>query len=106
MIPLLKIFALVFLNASVQLRTAWAPEQRTKLYRIVEIVGRWSMLDIYVIAFLVALVQLKAVATIQAGPAAIAFAAVVVLTMVAAMSFDPRLIWDPLENDHGRASHR
>jgi paraquat-inducible protein A len=104
LVPMAKIFALAFLNASVQLRSTWQPEQRTRLYRVVELVGRWSMLDIYVIAILVALVQLKAIATIQAGPAAIAFAAVVVLTMIASMTFDPRLIWDPLENRHGRAS--
>jgi paraquat-inducible protein A len=104
LVPLAKIVALSFLNASVQMRSTWQPEQRTKLYRIVELVGRWSMLDIYVIAILVALVQLKAIATIKAGPAAIAFAGVVVLTMLAAMSFDPRLIWDPLERKHGRTS--
>jgi paraquat-inducible protein A len=104
LVPLAKIIALAFLAATVQFRSRWQPYQRTRLYRVVELVGRWSMLDIYVIAILVALVQLKAIATIQAGPAAIAFAAVVVLTMVAAMSFDPREIWDPLENKHVRAS--
>jgi paraquat-inducible protein A len=67
----------------------------------VELVGRWSMLDIYVITILVALVQLQGLATIKAGPAAVAFGAVVVLTMLAAMSFDPRLIWDRLEDTHG-----
>jgi paraquat-inducible protein A len=103
LVPLAKIVALAFLAATVQFRSPWQPYQRTRLYRVVELVGRWSMLDIYVIAILVALVQLKAIATIQAGPAAIAFAAVVVLTMLAAMSFDPREIWDPLESRHGRA---
>ena len=102
LVPLAKIIAIAFLNASVQLRSTWQPHQRARLYRVVELVGRWSMLDIYVIAILVALVQLKAIATIQAGPAAMAFAAVVVLTMLAAMTFDPRLIWDPLEDKHGR----
>ena len=97
-VPLLKILAIAFLAVSVQLRLKWQPEQRTRLYRIVELVGRWSMLDIYVIAILVALVQLKALATIQAGPGAVAFGAVVVLTMFSAMSFDPRLIWDVLED--------
>ena len=101
MIPMLKIIALVVLNASVQRRSTWALQQRTRLYRLVELVGRWSMLDIYVIALLVALVQLKGLATIEAGPAALAFAAVVVLTMIAAMSFEPRAIWDPLENKRG-----
>jgi paraquat-inducible protein A len=100
-VPLAKIIALVFLLLSVQLRSAWQPRQRTRLYRLVGLVGRWSMLDIYVITLLVALVQLKALATIKAEPAAIAFGAVVVLTMLAAISFDPRLIWDRLENDHG-----
>jgi paraquat-inducible protein A len=100
LVPLAKIIALAFLAGTVQFRSRWQPQQRTRLYRVVELVGRWSMLDIYVIAILVALVQLKAIASIQAGPAAIAFAAVVVLTMVAAMSFDPREIWDPLESRH------
>ncbi len=93
-VPLLKIAALAFLAASVQLRSTWQPRQRARLYRVVELIGRWSMLDIYVTAILVALVQAKALATIHAGPGALAFAAVVVLTMLAAMSFDPRLIWD------------
>ena len=97
----MKIIALALLNLSVQMRSRWQPAQRARLYRVVELIGRWSMLDIYVIAILVALVQLQALATISAGPAALAFAAVVVLTMVAAMSFDPRLIWDPLEEPHG-----
>lgn len=104
LVPLAKIISLALLTASVQMRSRWQPHQRTRLYRIVELVGRWSMLDIYVIAILVALVQLKAIATIHPGPAAGAFAGVVVLTMLAAMSFDPRLIWDPMETDHGRAS--
>jgi paraquat-inducible protein A len=102
MVPLAKIIALVFLLLSVQLRSRWQPQQRTRLYRLVELVGRWSMLDIYVITILVALVQLQALATIKAGPAAIAFGAVVVLTILAAMSFDPRLIWDRLEDADGR----
>jgi paraquat-inducible protein A len=99
-VPMAKIIALAFLLVSVQLRSTWQPRQRTRLYRVVELVGRWSMLDIYVITILVALVQLKALATITAGPAAIAFGAVVVLTMLAASSFDPRLIWDQMEGGH------
>jgi paraquat-inducible protein A len=105
-VPLAKIMVLVFLLFSVQLRSRWQPQQRTRLYRLVELAGRWSMLDIYVITILVALVQLKALATISAGPAAVAFGAVVVLTMLAAMSFDPRLIWDPLEDTDGRNTAR
>lgn len=95
-VPLLKLIALTLLLISVQRRSTWQPLQRTKLYRIVELVGRWSMLDIYVVAILAALVQIGALATVNAGPGALAFGAVVVLTMFAAMEFDPRLIWDPL----------
>jgi paraquat-inducible protein A len=101
MVPMLKIMALIFLLVSVKMRSVWQPVQRTRLYRLIELVGRWSMLDIFVIAFLVALVQLRALATIKAGPAAACFGAVVVLTMCATLSFDPRLIWDPVEDDHG-----
>jgi paraquat-inducible protein A len=101
MVPMLKIMALVFLLLSVQRRSRWQPMQRTRLYRLIELVGRWSMLDIFVIAFLVALVQLRALATIKAGPAAACFGAVVVLTMCATMSFDPRLIWDPVDDGNG-----
>jgi paraquat-inducible protein A len=99
-VPMLKIIALIFLVLTAQLRWRWLPERRTRIYRLVELVGRWSMLDIYVITILVALVQFNALATIKAGPGAIAFGAVVVLTMFAAMSFDPRLIWDAMELDH------
>jgi paraquat-inducible protein A len=103
-VPLLKILALAWLTASVQRRSRRRLMQRTRLYRLVEFVGRWSMLDIYVITLLVALVNFRGIATIEAGPAAIAFGAVVVLTMFAAMTFDPRLIWDPLAgpDDHSR----
>jgi len=101
MVPLMKMIALMLLLVSVQMRSRWQLVQRTKLYRVVEAVGRWSMLDIYVVAIMVALVQLKALATILPGPGAIAFGAVVVLTMFAAMAFDPRLIWDPVEEQRG-----
>jgi paraquat-inducible protein A len=101
MVPMLKIIGLVLLLVSVQRRSVRQQVQRTRLYRLIELVGRWSMLDIYVITFLVALVQLRALATIRAGPAAACFGAVVVLTMCATMSFDPRLIWDPVEDEHG-----
>jgi paraquat-inducible protein A len=93
-VPMLKILAIGYLAISTQLHWHRQPAERARIYRIVELVGRWSMLDIYVIAMLTALVQFSALATIQAGPAAIAFGAVVVLTMFAALSFDPRLIWD------------
>ncbi|CAE6739960.1 Intermembrane transport protein PqiA [Paraburkholderia domus] len=101
-VPMLKILGLVYLTISTQLHSQWLPEQRTRIYRAIELVGRWSMLDIYVITMLVALVQFQALATIKAGPASIAFGAVVVLTLLAAMSFDPRLIWDEAEMNHVR----
>lgn len=98
-IPLLKLFSLTLLLISVQRRSRWHPRQRTRLFRLLEGVGRWSMLDIYVVTLLAALVQLGSMATVKAGPAAIAFGAVVVLTMFATMQFDPRLIWDPLQKE-------
>jgi paraquat-inducible protein A len=96
MVPLAKMIALTVLAASVQARAAWHPRTRTRLYRVIEFIGRWSMLDIYVVTIMVALVQISTLASIHAGPGAAAFGAVVVLTMYAAASFDPRLIWDCL----------
>ena len=98
-VPFAKLIILVLLLVSVRFRWRWRPRDRTVLYRLTELVGRWSMVDIYVVTILVALVRLGAVATIEAGPAAVYFAAVVVLTMFAAESFDPRLIWDALEEE-------
>lgn len=98
LVPLMKILALLYLAVSVQGGSRHAPRARTQLYRAVEFIGRWSMLDIYVVTLLVALVRFQGLATVDAGPAAVAFGAVVVLTMFAAMSFDPRLIWDPLSD--------
>ena len=89
----------MFLLVSVQLRSHWRPKDRTVLYRMTELVGRWSMVDVYVVTILVALVKLGAVASIEAGPAAVYFASVVVLTMFAAESFDPRIMWDVIEED-------
>lgn len=102
MVPLFKLIALTLLLISVQRRTTWWAMQRARLYRLVELVGRWSMLDIYVVTLLAALVQIRSLATVRAGNGAIAFGAVVVLTMFASKKFDPRLIWDPLrkESDH------
>jgi len=97
-VPLLKIVTLGGLAASVHLRSTWQPRTRARAYRVVEFIGRWSMLDIFVVAILAALVKAKALAHIEPGPGALAFAAVVVLTMLAAMSFDPRLIWDASRN--------
>ena len=96
-VPVLKILVLAFLLVSVQWEWRWRPRERTVLYRFIETVGRWSMIDIFMISILVALVQLGAIANIEPGPGAACFAAVVILTMFAAMLFDPRLIWDKAE---------
>ena len=93
-VPLLKLVVMAYLALSVQLRSTWRPAERTRLYHVTEAVGRWSMVDIYVVTILVALVKLGNLATIQAGAGAVFFGAVVVVTMFAAESFDPRLIWD------------
>jgi paraquat-inducible protein A len=94
LVPLFKMLVTAGLLISVQRKSAWQLRRRTELYRLIELIGRWSMLDIYVVALLVALVRLQTVATIEAGPGALAFAAVVVLTMLSAQSFDPRIMWD------------
>jgi len=96
-VPLMKLLILTYLLISVHNKSRWRPQDRTRLYRITEVVGRWSMVDIYVVTIMVALVRIGSLATIEAGPGAIAFAAVVVITMFAAISFDPRLIWDAME---------
>ena len=97
-VPFAKLLILSLLMLSVQFRWRWRPRDRTRLYRVTEVVGRWSMVDVYVVTILVALVKLGAVATIDAGPGATYFAGVVILTMFAAESFDPRLIWDAMED--------
>ena len=96
-IPVLKLLSLGFVAASVQWQWPWRPMERTRLYRMVEGIGRWSMIDIFVISILAALIQLQNIATIEPSLGALCFASVVVLTMFAAASFDPRLIWDHRE---------
>jgi paraquat-inducible protein A len=93
-VPFFKLIALTFLLISVRGRSAWRALQRARLYRLIRLVGRWSMLDIYVVAILTTLVQFRFLATVEVGPAAFPFGAVVVLTMFAATEFDPRLIWE------------
>jgi paraquat-inducible protein A len=98
-VPLLKLIILAFLLTSVHRRSRWRPVDRTRMYRLTETIGRWSMVDIYVVTILVALVRLGNLATIEAGWGAVFFGAVVVLTILAAESFDPRLIWDASEEE-------
>ena len=99
-VPTFKLVALSWLTYTVQTHSNRWTQQRARLYRFIDTIGRWSMLDIYVVALLVALVQLQLFATVKAGPAAAAFGAVVVMTLMAAHSFDPRLIWDFEETEH------
>jgi paraquat-inducible protein A len=96
-VPMLKLLILLYLIWSVCRRSRSRPLDRTKLYRITEAVGRWSMTDVFVVTILVALVQLGFLANVEAGPGAMYFCLVVITTMFAAMAFDPRLIWDPIE---------
>jgi len=97
-VPILKLIILGFLLYAVHQQgkgqRRFRPEQCAVLYRIVEFVGRWSMIDVFVVSLLTALIQMQSLATISAGPGAVAFGAVVVLTMLASLSFDPRIIWD------------
>lgn len=97
LVPLLKMFALVYLLISVHRRSGIRQRERTVLFRVTELIGRWSMVDVFVVALLAALVQMGNLATIYPGLGATAFGAVVVLTMLAAQAFDPRLIWDHQE---------
>lgn len=93
LIPVAKILILCWLNYSIQTNQKAAKKTRVLLYRITEFVGRWSMIDVFVVAVLVSLIQLGNIMSITPGHAALAFCAVVIFTMLAAMSFDPRLIW-------------
>lgn len=98
MIPLAKIIALTYLLISVQRGSIESMHERTRLYRLVEFIGRWSMLDVFVVTFVVALVQLQPLMSVEPGAGILFFASVVVLTMLAAETFDPRLIWDSSNN--------
>ena len=94
MIPIGKFIAIAYLAISVHRHQTLKMHQRHKLYDVVEFIGRWSMIDVFVVAILSALVQLGGVATINPGVAAMSFALSVVFTMLSALAFDPRLIWD------------
>lgn len=102
-VPLGKIACIVILLLSVQRGSALTPASRTRLYRAVEFIGRWSMLDVFVVAVMVGLVHLGQVVTVLPGPGALAFGIAVVLTMLSSMSFDPRLIWDSAPDEQAEA---
>ena len=94
LVPLFKLAALFVLVVMAQRRSDWRRPERAGLYHVIEIIGRWSMLDVFVVSLLTGLVQIQGFAVITAGVGIAAFGAVVVLTMLASISFDPRLTWD------------
>ena len=99
LVPTFKLVGIGLLLFSVQRHQPLSAQQRIVMYRFIEFIGRWSMLDIFVIAILVALVNFGRLASVEANLGAAAFASVVILTMFAAVTFDPRLIWDNTESD-------
>jgi paraquat-inducible protein A len=104
MIPILKILSIVVLCLGA--RSGRSPRALTRLYRVTDYIGRWSMVDVFVVAILVGVVQLGSVITINAGEGALAFAGVVLLTIFAAHSFDPRLIWDAAAKERRHSGRR
>ncbi|MEM9523492.1 MAG: paraquat-inducible protein A [Pseudomonadota bacterium] len=103
-IPVAKFVAIAYLALSVQRGSIHSTHGRHRLHETVEFIGRWSMIDVFVVAILSALVQLSSVASVHPGPAALTFALSVIFTMLSARSFDTRLIWDPLRPRHPRAA--
>jgi paraquat-inducible protein A len=106
-VPVLKIGVLALLAWTVHKKPDWRRLERARLYRLIETVGHWSMLDVYVVVLLAATVRFGPLASVNAGPGLLSFAAVVVLTLLATWSFDPRLIWrDPAETPTRRDGRR
>src|SRR5205085_7393047 len=93
-VPFIKLVVLFFLCATSQLRTRRWRRERTALYKFVDAIGPWAMLDVFLLAVLVALVKLGDLARVIPGPGLVAFTCVVILTMLASQSFDPNLIWN------------
>ena len=99
-VPILKIVALALLVITAHRRSRWRQAERASLYRLIETVGHWSMLDVFVVVLLVGMVRFGAFASVEPAAGLLAFGAVVVLTMLASASFDPRLIWpEPATDD-------
>ena len=103
-VPVMKLVGLVILCLIVQRRWDVPPRQAMRIYRVVNAIGRWSLLDLFMISILVALVDMGAIAEVAAGAGSTAFATVVVVTMFAVRAFDPRLIWDVYEEKIAAAS--
>jgi len=98
LVPLMKLIGLAYLCFSIQRSHRGRKTDRSRLYRLIELIGRWSMLDVFLVSILIAVVNLGSVATIRPEPGVIFFASVVVVTMFAANTFDPRLVWDRAES--------
>jgi paraquat-inducible protein A len=94
LVPLFKLATLLILLLTAQRHSRWRRPERAGLYHVIEVIGRWSMLDVFVVSLLTGLVQIQGFAVITAGVGIAAFGMVVVLTMLASLSFDPRLTWD------------
>ena len=94
LIPIFKLLGLFFLVVTTKLKSARWRQERTWIYRLIEVIGPWAMLDVFLLAVLVALVKLQQLATILPGPGILAFTAMVVLTILASASFDQKLIWN------------
>jgi paraquat-inducible protein A len=105
-VPVLKISVLALLAWTVQYAPDWRRLERARLYRLIEAVGHWSMLDVYVVVLLAATIHFGRLASVRAGTGLLSFAAVVVLTMLATYAFDPKLIWAGLPEDPDAAPPR
>jgi paraquat-inducible protein A len=99
-VPLLKLAGLFFLVITAEMRTPRWRRERTRIYRFIDLIGPWAMLDVFLLAVLVALVRLGSLATVLPGRGLLAFTCVVVLTLLASASFDPRLIWQTKDSPH------
>lgn len=104
LIPLLKLLALFFLVLTAKFRSTRWQRERTCIYKTINVIGPWAMLDVFLLAILVALVKLQQIATVVPGPGLLAFTGVVVLTILASASFDPKLIWSEMEDTDERVS--
>jgi paraquat-inducible protein A len=94
MIPLFKLMGLFYLTVTTKLRSRRRRHERTWIYKFIEVIGPWAMLDVFLLAILVSLVKLEQLASVYPGPGLVPFASVVVLTILASASFDSKLIWD------------
>jgi len=93
-LPLVKLFGLTWMLLATRVKSSRFPGGRTRLYRTIDAIGRWSNIDIFSVAMLVAVLQFGSLTAVHAGAGLVAFAAVVIITMLATMFFDSRLMWD------------